>query len=172
MKNKNTIIWILAVISTFSTTALVTLSLIRPAAPEFKPFHHNNNECVQNKECDSKMMQRLNLNEEQKELFINQRKAHHAKVDPIFDSLRCLRSQLFAEVDKDTPDTLVINTYITKISEQETFLQKEGVANMLSMKEFLDPVQMDTLISIFSKAMMPMRKGMHKDEKQHCNSNK
>jgi len=172
MKNKNIIIWILAIISTVSTTALITLWLIRPAAPDMPPFHHSKNKQHEKSFCcEKKMMDRLNLNAEQKEKFLAQRDSHHKKIDPMFDSLRSLRTKLFDELDNDAPDSAIINSCIMKISEQEAIVQREGVENILSMKKFLNPSQFDTLITIHSHAMMPMGKGMQKDMQKHCNKN-
>lgn len=169
MKNKNTIIWILAIISTISTTALITLWLIRPAAPEMRPFHHkSDSDCSKTKQCDNRMVEKLNMNPEQAEKYMAQRKTHHEKVDPVFDSLRSLRTKLFEEMDKSTPDSAVINSCIANISKQEAIVQREGVNHILYMKSFLDPVQFDSLMSIHSHAMMPMGKAMHKDKRPHC----
>ncbi|MPM13024.1 hypothetical protein SDC9_59379 [bioreactor metagenome] len=173
MKNKNVIIWILTVVSTISVTALITLWLIRPAAPDMYPFHHNSDR-QHNTEgiCENRMMEKLNLRDEQKEKFTVQFKYHHERIDPVFDSLRTLRASLFDELDKDSPDTAVINSCIGKISVQELNLQKESIDHLLSMKKFLDPVQFDTLLSMHKRAMMPMRKGAGNNHNQHCNNNK
>ena len=174
MKNKNLIIWILAIISTISTTALITFWLMRPPAPEDGFCAPNDKNCspANMKECEGKMMQSLKLNEEQKTMFNNQRKAHHARIEPIFDSIRNLRVQLFNEVDKQKPDSAAINSYIKKIAEQESLLQEEGVANILAMKKFLNEEQVDSMIAFHSRAMMPMGRMPHKKAPHYaCKSN-
>jgi len=169
MKNKNLIIWILAIISTVSTTALITLWLMRPPHPEdgYSAPGEKNCTTANMKECEGKMMQSLKLNEDQKKQFNTQRDAHHARVKPIFDSIRVLRSHLFNEVEKLHPDSTAINTYIDKIAEQESRLQKEGVENIIQMKKFLNTEQIDSMIAFHSRAMMPMGRMPHKDAKHH-----
>ena len=168
MKNKNLIIWILAIISTISTTALVTMWLIHPAPPQCGPDKMNRQHCDSYKGCESKIMKSLNLDSSQKTLFLQENEFHHKRVEPVFDSLRLLRTQLFDEVEKENPDSVLIKDCIEKISEQEQILQTEGISHIMAMKKFLAPVQIDSLISIYSRAMMPMGKGMHKDKRPHC----
>ena len=169
MKNKNVIIWILAIVSTVTTTALITLWLMRPPAPEPGQCAPGMKNCntANMKECEGKMMQSLKLNEEQKKQFTSQREAHHARVKPIFDSIRILRSQLFDEVEKQNPDSAAINNSIKKIAEQESLLQKEGVENIIQMKKFLNPEQIDSMIAFHSRAMMPMGRMPHKKSSHH-----
>lgn len=167
MKNKNTIIWILSIISIVSTTALITFWIIRPSAPDIRPFNRNlNRQHNTNMHCDQNLMVRLNLDQEQKNEFNKERSLHHTTIKPIFDSLRILRTKLFNELDKENPDSAIINSCISAISDQEKIIQQESVHHILSMKKFLNPTQFDTLISIHSQAMMPVRKGTH-NNRQH-----
>lgn len=177
MKNKNLVIWILAIISTVSSTALVTLWLVRPAAPHFRPFH-NNDSCVTRRiEGHNQLMKSLNLNEEQEAKFLAQRDIHRNKVQPLFDSIGGLREKLFNEISKEKPDTSILNSLMAEIAKEEAALQREATSHMLALKTFLEPIQVDSMISFYSKAMMPMGKGMcdnkhkhHDSSRQHCNS--
>ena len=65
MKNKNLIIWILAIISIVSTTALVTLAISNSTTQKYCVKHNNFK-----KEKRRLSNKKLNLNDEQKDLFI------------------------------------------------------------------------------------------------------
>ncbi len=172
MNRKNVVIWILAIISTFSTTALFTLWLIRPAVPNFNANSQNNSEFQHHEKKEKeRLIKKLNLRPEQENQFFESREIHKQHVFPIFESIGQLREIIFAELKKENSDTIVINDAIEKISVLETQLQKESITYMLSMKDFLDPVQVDSMLVFFSKAMMPMGRGEHNPGNTNCNQN-
>jgi hypothetical protein len=172
MNRKNVIIWILAIISTFSTTALFTLWLIRPAVHHFNANNRNNSEFQYHDKMEKeRLIKKLNLRPAQENLFFELRERHKQHVFPIFASIGQLREIIFAELKNENSDTIVIYAAIEKISVLETQLQKESITYMLSMKDFLDPVQVDSMLVFFSKAMMPMGRGNHNPRNTNCNQN-
>jgi hypothetical protein len=172
MNRKNVIIWILAIISTFSTTALFTLWLIRPAVHHFNANNRNNSEFQYHDKMEKeRLIKKLNLRPAQENLFFELRERHKQHVFPIFASIGQLREIIFAELKNENSDTIVIYAAIEKISVLETQLQKESITYMLSMKDFRDPVQVDSMLVFFSKAMMPMGRGNHNPRNTNCNQN-
>ncbi|PKP04386.1 MAG: hypothetical protein CVU11_05005 [Bacteroidetes bacterium HGW-Bacteroidetes-6] len=172
MTKKNITIWILAVVSTVSTTALITLWLIRPAVPDFRGYHQNHFKSQQHERMEKdRLIKKLNLRPEQENKFFDSRAAHKQRIMPIFENIGQLREIIFTELEKDNSDTVLINDAIEKISVYEANLQKESVNYMLSMKEFLDPVQVDSMLVFFSKAMMPMGRCEHDSTHHKCRQN-
>jgi Spy/CpxP family protein refolding chaperone len=168
MKNKNIIIWLLAIISITSTSALVTLLLTKPDANQ-QMCHSSKQKNRPDSNChEKKLMSRLQLDEEQKTKFINQRKIHYRTITPVFDSLKILRTKLFEELKANDPDSNSISLFINKISEQETIIQREGVSHILEMKKILNPSQFDTLINIYSRAMIPAHKNFIRHSHKNC----
>ncbi len=160
MKNKSLLLWIFIVISVVSTSALLTVVLLKPAfySNERPPFHQfNDNQNFQRKS----MMEILNLDENQKELFMQEKQKHHVAIMPIFDSIMTTRARMFTELRKEIPDTENINIYILNISQYEARLQMESVYHLLNMKSFLNEVQIDSMFSIFSRRMMPGHPTQH-----------
>lgn len=167
MKNKNIVIWILAVTTTLSTTALATFWIFRPVVPDFRPNHPRNEMLDNTHNGGGRLMNSLNLSEEQEALFLNQREHHREKVTPLFDEIGMLRNELFSEIAKEKPDSNVIDSIITRITKIESTLQKEAVRHMLALKVFLDPVQTDSMLTFYSRIMTPFGKGRHQHRANH-----
>lgn len=165
MKNKNLIIWILAIISTVSTTALITMAVSN---------NTTKNCCVRQNDFRARnnsgyLIKKLNLNDEQKNLFIKSKEEHFDKIFPIFSNIRAYRDTFFQELKKENPDSNIINNCVENISEYEKDIQIESKNHLLNLKTFLNKTQFDSLISFHSKAMNPKNK--FSKYKRRCNNN-
>ncbi|NLL29114.1 MAG: hypothetical protein GX259_09980 [Bacteroidales bacterium] len=165
MKNKNLIIWILAIISIVSTTALVTLAISNSTTQKYCVKHNN----FKKRRNGGYLIKKLNLNDEQKDLFIKSKKEHFDKIFPIFGNIRTYRDTLFQELKKENPDSNIINNCVENISEYEKDIQIESNNHLLNVKKFLNKTQFDSLISFHSKAMNPKNKFSR--YKRKCNNN-
>lgn len=155
MKNKTILLWVFIIISLISTSALVTLVVVKPNFAYLSfPVNENFNSNINYGNKDY-LIDKLNLTDEQFEFFMAEKMNHLAKVEPIFDSIIKIRKELFAELRKNVPDTVKVDIYLDKIAGLERDLQMETVRHMLNLKTFLDPVQVDSLFSFFSCRMMP-----------------
>ena len=173
MKTKTTLLWVFIIISMISTSALVTLVVVKPNfGTEPKPFPPENNFQQENNVGGDLLIDNLNLDEEQFELFRAEKMNHLSHVEPIFDSISNLRSALFAELQLANPDTAKVDFYVDQIAGLERTLQMEAVHHMLNLKTFLEPVQVDSLFAFFSRRMMPMHSTRHhqsgRRNNQHC----
>lgn len=164
MKNRTIVLWIFIIISIISTSALITLVVVKPHfRMENRDNHHHFND--NNQEYDNvreMLVEKLNLNEEQIQLFQQEKVTHFATVEPVFDTIMIVRSALFEELKIDNPDTIKVNEYVEQIANLERILQMESVHHMLNLKSFLDPVQVDSLFAFFSSHMMPTHGTHHR----------
>ncbi|MBN2729469.1 MAG: hypothetical protein JXR53_09625 [Bacteroidales bacterium] len=172
MKNKSILLWIFIIISVISTSALVTLVLVKTNfSHDHRPFHHemNNQDSCHQKDA---LISSLNLDEEQLKLFNEEKTNHIVLVGPIFDSIMQIRSLMIDELKLENPDTVKIQSYVEGISVLEKELQMESVHHMLNMKKFLNPVQIDSLFSFFGRRMMPGHPNHHRksegNHQRHC----
>lgn len=170
MKNKSLLLWIFIVISIISSSALITVVLIKPAFySNERPYFHQFND-DQNFRGMS-MVKILDLDENQKDLFLQEKQKHHAAIIPIFDSIMTIRTRMFEELRNEKPDMDLVNTYVLNISQYEARLQMESVYHLMNMKSFLNEVQIDSMFSIFSRKMMPGHSNQHSrrgNPQKHC----
>ncbi|PLW91964.1 MAG: hypothetical protein C0592_13295 [Marinilabiliales bacterium] len=172
MNNKNILLWVFIIISVISTSALVTLVVVKPnLGPPPGPVTQDFNDNMHQGGRDV-LIDKLNLTDEQFEYFRAEKLNHLALVEPIFDTIMMVRQSLFTELQQENPDTMKVDEYVEKIASLERDLQMETVHHMLSLKSFLDPVQVDSLFAFFERRMIPMHNAGHRQKgrknNKHC----
>lgn len=161
------LMWIFIVISVISTTALVTMSVSRCNS------HRNMSEkkgfCKNHKD---RLLEKLNLTDEQKSLYDAEKLSHRERTRPFFDSILDTRKFMFEELKKDEPSQVVVDSCVSVIALYEGKMQNETAVHILNMKTFLNAVQVDSLFSFFTKKMIPCSKEFDKQCKRHRNCKK
>lgn len=158
---KNVIIWILAVISIVSLTALLTI-LISMHGGGFMPCDQKmqNHRDINHHGEGHGLLNAVDMSTEQAEQFSVIRSEHHLRVMPVLDEIRKLRQEFFTLLQQNQVDSAKVNTQIRMIADAEIKLQKESAKFLLEFKSILNKVQQDSLFQFMSRHMDPKISGM------------
>lgn len=96
------------------------------------------------------LINKLELNKEQEEVFFEMKRQHRKKIFPIIDSVRIIRAKFLDDLTaQNEEDSVSLFDYAKQISEIETMLQIETLKYFLELKKILNPEQFEKLVKHF-----------------------
>lgn len=87
------------------------------------------------------MVKELNMTEQQKNDYKKLRDEHFAKVRPLFDSIRQIRSSLFKLVKDSTANDDSVSFYSKRIAEKQAIIDKLTLTHFQKVRKLFAPDQ-------------------------------
>ena len=138
---KNRSGWIIAILVLLNIGTLASMWLF-----PLRPPHHR---------VERYLQKELNLTHEQKMQFKTLRDQHRSITKEYHEEKQKNKKQLFEELSKNPPDSILINDLIKKEGEVHTLLEKTLIQHFMDMKVICSEEQQEKLGQVFSKMMRP-----------------
>ena len=138
---KNRSGWIIAILVLLNIGTLASMWLFPP-----RPPHHR---------VERFLHKELNLTHEQKEQFKTIRDQHRSITKEYHEGTQKNKKQLFEELSKNPPDSILINDLMKKEEEIHALLEKALILHFMDMKAICSEEQQEKLGQVFSKMTRP-----------------
>ena len=136
------IFWLLLVLIIINISALLTFFIMFRAEKKELPEAASNN-------TSRTFQEQLSLTQEQSDTVFYINNNHRRVAEPISVALKEKRSELLAELEKDHPDTVLLDRYADEIGTLQKEMQKASIRHYLELKGVCDPHQCRKLSSFY-----------------------
>lgn len=157
------VLWGLISILVLNLSALAGYFIFRPNEP-------SPDECISNPGDGRGFMSELNLSGEQQETVARINKKYRQEAEPLALRLREQRNHMLTELEKDSPDTLILEELAGSMSVLQEQIQKINIRQYLDLKKVCTPEQALRLSALYRNLYgCPMQgnKTMHRHQNRH-----
>jgi len=137
---KSVFFWILAILFVLNVSAISTIFYqvyqIKQRRPDIANRFHEPREFFRNK---------LNLENEQLEWFLETHEDFKRKANPLFIEMQSIRDKIFKELTSEEPDYDTLLSYSSQVGELTWHLNKQTIDHFLELRENCTPVQQKLL---------------------------
>ncbi len=173
--NKNTLYWIIALLVLLN---IFTMFMLWQDHWDRKADFHNQRLGMFHQAGDNKpefIQRELDLSKEQTTRFRRYKKEHLKRVNQISEKIHKTKTLLLDETFSNNPDSLKIDSLITKIGNLQKRLEESNITQINKMKEICNPGQLKKLKILFNEVMLKAepngrkrpvhnKQGMHKSK--------
>ncbi len=155
------IFWVLIILVAINISALVSFFLFsKPpaAAPCCSPEEQ---QCIAFRD-------ELNLSADQNQQVTAINKVYTESAEPIAATIKEMRASILTELEKESPDTLQLNTFVAQLAVLQMKIQKENIKQFSALKRVCTPDQAQRLSALYRDLYgCPMQNGQMKHRYRH-----